>query len=98
MSRESNFKINESESQFELHLNNGLAFLEYYREGNKIFLTHTEVPEQLRGKGIAAELVKHTLQYCRQNNLIVVPACAYVAKYIDKNPEWRDILSEGYQM
>lgn len=92
------FKINEEQQQFELHLNNSMAFLEYHREGEKIFLTHTEAPEALRGTGAAAELVRRTLQCSRENGFTVVPSCSYVAKYIDKNPEWNDILSEGYQM
>lgn len=92
------FKINEAEKQFELHKNSTFAFIEFYREGEKIYLTHTEAPEELRGTGAAAELVKRTLQCSRENGLTVVPSCSYIAKYIDNNPEWRDILSDGYQM
>lgn len=93
------FKNNKIQNQFELETENGeIAFLEYYTDGKKIFLNHTEVPVPLRGKGLAAILVKKSLEYCRENNLIVVPACSYVAHFIDNNPEWHDVLSEGYQM
>lgn len=92
------FKINEEGKQFELHVNGGFAFVEYYREGEKIFLTHTETPEALRGKGIAAELIKRTLQCAKDNVLTVVPLCSYVAHYINEHPEWNDILSDGYMM
>lgn len=92
------FKVNEDEKQFELHVNGGMAFLEYYREGEKIYLTHTETPVALRGKGIAAELVKRTLQCAKDNGLTVVPSCSYVANYVNEHPEWSEILSEGYQM
>ena len=94
----STFKVNEEENQFELHTKAGTAFLEFIREGAKIYLTHTETPENLRGKGIAAELVKQTLQCAKDNGLTVVPSCSYVAKYVNKHPEWSSILSEGYQM
>ena len=43
-----NFKANEAESQFELHVSGQLATLEFFREGDKIYLTHTETPEALR--------------------------------------------------
>lgn len=92
------FKVNEEEKQFELHHNNHVAFLEFFREGEKIYLTHTETPEALRGKGVAAQLVQRSLQCCKDNGFIVVPQCSYVAHYVDNNPQWRDILSDGYQM
>lgn len=92
------FKVNESENQFELHVGNDVAFLEFHKEDDKIFMTHTEAPEVLQGTGAAKELVQNALQYSRDNSLTVVPSCSYVAKYINRNPEWSDILSEGYQM
>lgn len=94
----STFKVNEEENQFELHTKGGIAFVEFIREGEKIYLTHTETPENLRGKGVAAELIKQTLQCARDNGLTVVPSCSYVAKYVNEHTEWNDILSEGYQM
>lgn len=93
-----NFKANEAESQFELHVSGQVATLEFFREGEKIYLTHTETPEALRGKGIAADLVKRSLQCAKDNGFIVVPQCSYVAHYINEHPEWREVLSDGYQM
>lgn len=92
------FKVNEQENQFELHTQEGVAFLEFIREGKKIYLTHTETPEALRGKGIAAKLVAQSLQYAKDNTLTVVPSCSYVAHYINNDPEWNSLLSAGYQM
>ena len=92
------FTVNESQNQFELAVGESIAFLEYYREGDKIFMTHTEAPEELRGTGAAGSLVEQSLQYAKDNNLIVVPLCSYVADYINKHSEWYEILSEGYRM
>ena len=97
-SSDSNFKVNEEGQQFELHVPGGIAFVEYYRQGEKIFLTHTETPIHLRGKGIAGRLIERTLKCIQDNGLTVVPLCSYVAHYINEHPEWNDILSEGYQM
>ena len=92
------FTVNESQSQFELEINRHIAFLEYYKEGNKIFMTHTEAPEPLRGTGAASKLVALAMQHAKDNNLTVVPLCSYVAKYVNNHPEWHEILSEGYRM
>jgi predicted GNAT family acetyltransferase len=98
MSQSNIFKVNEDENQFELHTKDGTAFLEFIREGEKLFLTHTETPEALRGQGIAADLVKQSLQRAKDNGLTVVPSCSFVAKYVNNHPEWNDILSDGYRM
>lgn len=92
------FSINKSQNQFELEVGEHTAFLEYYMEGDKMFMTHTEAPEELRGTGAAGNLVNQALQYVKDNSLIVVPLCSYVADYINEHPEWSTILSEGYQM
>jgi predicted GNAT family acetyltransferase len=94
----SDFKLNEAELQFELKADGQLAFLEYHREDERLYLTHTEVPTALRGQGVAAELVKEVLGFARQNGLSVIPLCSYVAYFMNNHQEWNDILSEGYQM
>ncbi len=92
------FSINKSQNQFELAVGDSIAFLEYYMEGDKMLMTHTEAPEELRGTGTAGNLVKQALQYAKDNNLTVVPLCSYVASYVNKHSEWYEILSEGYKM
>lgn len=98
MQNPKDFKVNEAANQFELHTGKTFAFLEYVIKEDKIYMLHTEAPDEMQGTGAAKELVKHALQYSRDNSLTVIPSCSYVANYIDNNPEWRDVLSEGYQM
>lgn len=52
---------------------------------------HTFVPPQLRGKKIAAEIVKSALDYAKANNFKVIPTCPYVKKYIARHPEYQDL-------
>ena len=89
---------NVSQSQFEMHIDDQIAFVEYYLDGNKIHLTHTEVPESLQGKGIGSQLIEQTLQYIKKNHLVLIPLCSFVANYVNNNSQWHNILSEGYQM
>lgn len=89
---------NEASNQFEFQIDGQIAFVEYFTEGKKIYLTHTEVPESERGNGISTELVKQTLQYVKKHHWILVPQCSFVSAYVDNHPEWHSILSEGYQM
>lgn len=89
---------NEASSQFEFQIDGKAAFVEYFTEDKKIYLTHTEVPESLRGHGIATELIKQTLAYIKRHHWTLIPQCSFVVAYVNDHPEWRSILSEGYQM
>lgn len=79
---------NETNHQFEFHIDGFIAKIEYFRTGNKIYLTHTEVPGELEGQGIASALVKKVLDAVQQMELKVVPLCPFIDKYIKRNPEW----------
>jgi predicted GNAT family acetyltransferase len=87
---------NEDESRFETTVDGHVAFTEYELEepGNIVF-THTVVPGELSGRGIAGELAKHALDHARGKNLKVVPQCAYIAAYVRRHPEYEDLLAAG---
>lgn len=89
---------NETEHQFEFHMEGKVAFVEYFTEGQKIYLTHTEVPKSLRANGIATELIQQTLGYIKKQHWTLIPQCSFVSAYVNNHPEWHSILSEGYQM
>ncbi|WP_275430632.1 GNAT family N-acetyltransferase [Klebsiella aerogenes] len=40
---------------------------------------------------MAARLVEAGLAWAREQQLKVVPACSYVAIYLQRHPEWRDL-------
>ena len=85
---------------FEIVFENGQrAVLEYRsnREG-KMFLSSTEVPEALRGKGIAAHLVKHVLAFARENNYRIIPVCSYIKDYLKEHPEEQDLVASGIRL
>ncbi|HEX7708213.1 MAG TPA: GNAT family N-acetyltransferase [Thermoanaerobaculia bacterium] len=84
---------NEEESRFETVIDGRTAFVDYRRNEGEIVLTHTEVPPELSGRGLANEIVKQALEYARANDLRVVPQCSFVQKYIERNPEYADLAS-----
>ncbi|MBC6994983.1 GNAT family N-acetyltransferase [Neolewinella lacunae] len=68
--------------------------LEYRLGRNRLALVHTEVPEELAGQGIGSALVTTALTYAREHDLIVLPYCPFVAAYLERHPEWEDIVGE----
>jgi predicted GNAT family acetyltransferase len=81
--------------QFETSVEGHVAFIEYTIMDNRIFLTHTEVPSELGGRGVGSLLVKESLEEIERLNLKVVPACSFVKGYIQKHPEYRRLLATG---
>ncbi len=95
MSYETNtLHLNESEHRFEMEVNGSIAFVEFKKRSNIIYLVHTETPPELEGKGVASALVEKTLRYLEQHNLKLVPQCAFVQSYLQKHPEWNRLAEE----
>ncbi|MEV0148533.1 MULTISPECIES: GNAT family N-acetyltransferase [unclassified Nonomuraea] len=84
---------NPAESRFEILLDGEVAgFADYRLLPEKIVFTHTEVRPELEGQGLAGRLVGHALDMSRDTGLRVVPLCPYVAKYIERHPEYKDLV------
>lgn len=83
---------NSAESRFELPLEGKTAYAAYTIDGGTITFTHTVVPPELEGRGIASRLIAHALGDAKARGLKVVPQCPFVAAYIDKHPQWVDLL------
>jgi predicted GNAT family acetyltransferase len=83
------------EQRYELRLGEAQAILTYELESEKITYTHTFVPVELRGQGIAEKLVKVALAEARANKHAVIPQCSYVGKYITRHSEYQDLLAPG---
>lgn len=88
--------MNEAERRFEVKLDGDIAFAEYRLVDHGIILPHTVVPEAFEGKGVGSALAKTALGYAREHGLKVIPLCTFMAGYIAKHPEWRDVVHESY--
>ena len=78
--------------RFEIEHNGSVASLEYSLAGNVLELIHTEVPESMRGTGVASELAQSALELARQRHWKVDVICPFVAGYLTRHPEYSDLL------
>lgn len=83
---------NPAETRFETEVEGLLSVLEYSKSGERIVYTHTGVPKELEGRGIAGALVKKALDQARSEGLRIVPQCSYVAAWVRRHPEYADLL------
>jgi uncharacterized protein len=88
---------NEQEHRFESEAGGSLAVLEYEIRGELIYMTHTEVPSEEQGQGVAVALAKAALEFAKKANLQVVPACRFVQSYLKRHREFLDIVSPKYR-
>jgi predicted GNAT family acetyltransferase len=82
-------------SRFECDADGATAVACYRLSGGVMTFTHTEVPEPLRGHGIAGRLVRGALEAARAQGLEVVALCPYVSAYIARHPEFQDLVKKG---
>jgi predicted GNAT family acetyltransferase len=80
-------------SRFELDADGALAIANYRLADGAMVFTHTEVPPRLRGRGIASRLIEGALAQARAQGFKVMPRCSFVADYMARHAETRDLLA-----
>lgn len=60
-------------------------------ENNVMTLDHTETEPDEEGNGLASSLVKHSVQYARDNDLKIDPLCEYAARQFERHEEYREV-------
>jgi predicted GNAT family acetyltransferase len=85
---------NPERHRYELPTEGGIAFVDYAARDGALVFRHTEVPEALSGRGVGSRLVRGALEDARRRGLSVVPLCPFVRAYVDRHPEFRDLVAE----
>lgn len=81
-----------SDCRFETTVDGHTAYIEYVDRDGLLDLTHTIVPAPLEGRGIAAALTQHVLAYAHAQKRRVRPSCSFVRVYIERHPEYKELL------
>lgn len=84
---------NAAEQRFECEVDGRVCVADYHiRDGEMVF-THTHVPPELRGRGIAEKLVRAALGFAKDEHLRVIPECSYVAMFIQRHREFAPLTT-----
>ena len=65
------------------------AELVYHVHGDRLTLIHTEVPDELGGRGVGGRLVEAALERARRDGITLVPSCPFARSWLEKH---RDAL------
>ncbi len=86
---------NHARHRFELATESGTAVLEYTEKpGGVLDLYHTLVPRADRGKGAGRALVREAMEYARAQRRRIIPTCPYVAAWLERHPEYRELVAD----
>ena len=82
-----------AENRYEITADGVPAGHSYYRvTPASLVVTHTEVDGAYEGKGVGSALMKGMLDDIRSRGLGVVPLCPFTKAYVERHPEYQDLL------
>ncbi len=87
---------NPAAKRFEAEVEGKVAFAEYNRMEGGIVLTHTEVPPELEGRGIASQIYQAVVAAMRASGQKVIPVCPVFAIYLKRHAEAHDVVHPSY--
>ncbi len=68
---------------------------EYVRKGGRVIFLHTEIQPAFEGQGIGSALAVGALDDVRERGLTTVPLCPFIAGYIERHPEYDDLVDHA---
>ena len=80
-------------NRFEAHDANGAlaGFLQYIRSDGLVVYPHTEVDPAFEGRGVGGDLARAALDDARARGLQVKASCPFVAGWMVRHPEYKDL-------
>ncbi len=75
-----------------------IGLLAYRRREHQIAFTHTEVAPACEGRGFGSRLAAAALDDARRQGLAVVPICPFISAYIERHPEYRDLVAPEHRL
>lgn len=94
MTAEAQVSNNADSGKYEISLDGKPAgFAKYRLEDDRVVFTHTEVDSAFEGHGIGSTLARRALDDVRERGLHVVPLCPFIAAYIERHPDYRDLVA-----
>lgn len=78
--------------RFTLDINGEIAKVDYSIGAGKMYLTHSEVPYNLRNRGIGKELVLKTFEKLTEEGFKAVAVCSYIKAVKERSDRWKSII------
>ncbi|EFQ82119.1 hypothetical protein HMPREF0063_12827 [Aeromicrobium marinum DSM 15272] len=85
---------NDDAGRYEILADGQVAgYTEFRADGDVLTFPHTVVESAFEGRGLAGTLVAEALDDVRRRGQKIVPTCAYVRHFVEKHPEYADLVA-----
>src|SRR5262249_47968336 len=74
-----------------------VGFAEYHFHGDEMAYLHTEIKPEFEGHGYAGRLIQQSLDDARSRGLKVLPYCPFVRGWINKHPDYQDLVPDTHR-
>lgn len=89
---------NPDEKRYEIEVDGSVAgFAQYRVRPGLLAFIHTEIDDAYEGQGLGGRLVAFALDDARARGLAVLPFCPFVNGYIQKHPEYAELVPETHR-
>ena len=79
--------------RYEVRTDGELAGFAAYVSGQGVrVFTHTEVDPAYEGQGLGSTLARGALDDVRQKHVAAVPMCPFIASWIERHPDYSDVV------
>jgi predicted GNAT family acetyltransferase len=86
-------KDNPEEKRYEAWVGDELAGSAFYDKADDLIVfTHTKVDDAFEGQGVGSGLARAALDDVRAKGLRVIPRCPFFKAWIDRHPDYQDLL------
>ena len=79
---------------FKINIDGETAFVSYTIMGDTINFDRTFTPYTLRGKGLAAAVVKKAFEFAKQKNYKVTSGCSYVLTFVKRYNGYKELMDQ----
>lgn len=70
-----------------------LGHVRYRHDGDVLDLLHTEIDDGHEGEGLGGTLARGVLDDARGRGLRIRPTCPFIAGWIEKHPDYADLVT-----
>ena len=89
---------NEFLRQFEVHIEESLARIEYSEQERKIFLTKLVIPDDIYNKEFEEAFIIKVLEFIEDKRMSVVPTSPKIAGFVRRNRRYKQLLPVGIKL
>lgn len=89
----SEIKHHPDRQQFTLEVDGKIAKIDYTKLNDKLYLNHSEVPYELRGKGVGKVLVEKAFEYIEEHGMRAIAICSFIKIVAQHSPKWNSIIA-----